>query len=481
VPGQPTPQGLTRRRLTWRGGIRRRLIVAFVLVAGMSAGALAAGTYLLVRDARLQGSRDLAQAEARSDLNLAFGIKPVGDTLNPSGFVQSYEKLGVHAVLAFPGGRSVPSDPQLNPRLPADLRRLVGDGQLAYVRMPVAGAPYLVLGGKVPSSDAQLYLFFSESAIGQYLAQLRNALLAVWGAVVVAAGLVGRLLARRTLEPVARASAAARSMAGGQLSTRLEIAAADEFGLWAASFNVMADALEAKVAALSAAQARERQFTSDVAHELRTPLTALVAEASLLRGHLAHLPQEARRPTELLIGDVTRLRTLVDELMEISRLDAGTESVRSETTDIKDMTAAILRARGWQDRVELGGEHLVITTDPRRLERIIANLVGNAIEHAGRGVRVTAARSGANAVLEVTDSGPGIAPEHLPHVFERFYRADSARAGAGSGLGLAIALENARLLGGDIQVRSDLAAGSRFRLTLPLTERGRCEPTVMRR
>lgn len=461
------------RRLIWAAGIRRRLVVAFVLVAGMSAGALALGSYLLVRDARLQGSRDVAQAEARSDLDLAFGLKPASGTLDPNGFVQGYEKRGVHAVLIFPGLPSVPSDPLVNPPIPASLRQLVHEGQLAYVRMRVAGAPYLVIGSTAPSSDVQMYFFFSESAIAQNLAQLRNVLLAVWAAVILAAGLVGRLLARRTLEPVARASEAARLMATGQLATRLPVMARDEFGSWAASFNEMADALEAKIAALSAAEARERQFTSDVSHELRTPLTALVAEASLLRGHLSEMPDEVRRPTELLIGDVTRLRNLVDELMEISRLDAGTESVRSELTDVRTLIAAVLRARGWADRAELlGGEQVVVRTDPRRLERIVANLVGNAIEHAGNGVRINAANDGPSAVIQVSDEGQGIAPEHLAHVFERFYKADSSRAGSGSGLGLAIAQQNARLLGGDLQVRSELAVGSQFRLVLPLSRPG---------
>src|SRR5204863_2481173 len=191
------------------------------------------------------------------------------------------------------------------------------------------------------------------------------------------AGLVGRLLARRTLEPVARASEAARSLAEGLLATRLPAGGEDEFGAWAVSFNEMADALESKISALSAAQARERRFTSDVAHELRTPLTALVGEASLLSEHLDRMPDQSRRPAELLIADVGRLRRLVEDLMEISRLDAGAESVHAEPIDVASVTAAILRARGWSERVSLDGEETEVTTDPRRLERIVANLVGN--------------------------------------------------------------------------------------------------------
>jgi signal transduction histidine kinase len=457
-----------RRGWVRPGGLRRRLVVAFVLVAAVSAGALAVASYLLVRQARLQGSLATSAVEARQDLNLAATIS----YREAGGFVRAYEQRGTHAVLIFPGGRRVWSDARVNPPIPPVLRSFVNRGQLGYLRMDVAGLPYLVVAGRVPGSAAQLYLFFAEQGIERSLAQLRNALAAAWLGVLLVAALVGRALARRTLEPVARASEAARLMAGGQLGTRLPAGAADEFGAWAAAFNEMADALEAKIAALSAAQARELRFTANVAHELRTPLTALVAEASLLSGQVSHLPDPARRPVELLITDVSRLRTLVDELMEISRLDAGSEPVHLRLLDVRSMVAALISARGWGDRVAVSGEPLTLTTDPRRIERILANLVGNAVEHSGRDVRVRTGIDGAHGCVDVADAGPGIPPEHLPHVFERFYKADSARASAGSGLGLAIALENARLLGGDISASSDVERGSVFRLTLPLGAAG---------
>ena len=453
-----------RRGWIRAGGLRRRLVVAFVLVAAVSAGALAVASYLLVRQARLQGSLATSAIEARQDLDLAATIS----YREAGGFVRAYEQRGTHAVLIFPEGRRVWSDPRVNPPIPPALRSFVRRGQLGYQRMEVAGLPYLVLAGRVPGSAAQLYLFFPEQSIEHNLAQLRNALAAAWLGVLLLAALIGRALARRTLEPVARASEAARLMAGGRLDTRLPASATDEFGAWASAFNEMADALEAKIAALSAAQARELRFTANVAHELRTPLTALVAEASLLSDQVSHLPAPARRPVELLIADVSRLKTLVGELMEISRLDAGTEPVQQRLVDVRSIVAALISARGWQDRAAVDGGPLTLTTDPRRVERILANLVGNAVEHSGRDVRVRTGTDGAHGCVEVADAGPGIPPEHLPHIFERFFKADSARASAGSGLGLAIAFENARLLGGNISVSSDVERGSVFRLTLPL-------------
>jgi two-component system sensor histidine kinase MtrB len=195
-------------------------------------------------------------------------------------------------------------------------------------------------------------------------------------------------------------------------------------------------------------------------------LTALVGEASLLAEHLDRMPVESRRPAELLIADVGRLRRLVENLMAISRFDAGHESVREETVDLGALVAAAVRARGWDSRVRLEADDVVVESDPRRLEGIVSNLIGNALEHGGDGVAVRVGRKEASPFVEVADSGPGIEPEHMPLLFERFYKADPARSSGGTGLGLAIAHENARLLGGEIEVWSEVGKGSRFTLRL---------------
>jgi two-component system sensor histidine kinase MtrB len=345
----------------------------------------------------------------------------------------------------------------------------VASGQLAWERTTVADTSYLVTGGRVPGTDAEAYFFFSEEELRSDLAELGTILLGGLGVVVLLAGLAGALLARRTLAPVARASDAARSLAEGLLATRLPVEREDEFGAWATSFNEMAEALEAKITELSEAQARERRFTADVAHELRTPLTAVVNEASLLAEHIERMPPEAQRPAELLVADVARLRDLVEDLMEISRLDAGTQPLRTERVDLGSLVTSAVRGRGWDERLRLDADEVVLTSDPRRLERIVANLIGNALEHGGREVVVRVGRDGVGAFVEVSDRGPGIAREDLPHLFDRFYKADRARTGHGTGLGLAIALENARLLGGDIAVTSEPGAGTRFTFRLPVT------------
>ena len=448
------------------GRLRRRLAVAFVLVAGISAGALAIGSYVLVRQARLSDSLDRAQTEARYDLVLAQTFLPLG--LDGAATLLTAFEQRVHVVFVSSGVRQ-PSNASFDPPISAGVRAIASTGRLAYERLTTHGHHLLVIGGRIPGSVDELYLVLVEDRITSDLVQLRNVLAAGWVVVVIVAGLVGRTLAKRALDPVAQASDAARSIAEGLMATRLPVEGADEFGTWAASFNEMADALEAKIADLSEAQARERRFTADVAHELRTPLTALVGAASLLSQHVAAMPEAARRPAELLVQDVARLRRLVEDLMEVSRFDAGSEAVLAEPVRLADLAHAVVRSRGWDGTVHIHGT-AELRTDPRRVERIVSNLVGNSIEHGGGAADVRLASNNGFATIEVTDHGPGIARGDLDRIFDRFTKLDAARSGSGSGLGLAIARENARLLGGDIDVRSEPGSGATFTVRLAVDE-----------
>ena len=440
--------------------LRRRLTLVLALAVGLSGIALAAGSYFLVRHNLLSDSVDSSIVQTRRNLDVAPAYPDTGS------LVDAYKSRGDFLTVATRDGRTFLSSASVSLRsVPAGLRAIVRRGELGYERTTVAGDNFLVTGAPA-ANGTKLYFFFPENGLRHELSVLRNVLLSGVGILVLLAALAGVVLARSTLRPVARASTAARSLAEGLLETRLPVEGRDEFGAWAQSFNEMAAALEAKIAALSAAQARERRFTADVAHELRTPVTALMGEASLLAGHLDRMPPESRRPAELLIADVGRLRRLVEDLMEISRFDAGAESVQAEEVDVAALVRAAVRARGWEDRVRLEGDGLRVTSDPRRLERIVANLVDNAFEHGGSSVSV---RIGEDEI-EVADDGPGIPNEHLPHVFERFYKADASRSGSGTGLGLAIARENALLLGGELDVASEPGQGTCFTLRLPVAE-----------
>jgi signal transduction histidine kinase len=441
--------------------------VAFVLVGGVSTGALAVGSYVAVRDARLDDAA--SRAVDQSTFNLRFATTQQA----PRALLAAYATRGDFCTLVLrpgrPALRSGPSCPGL-PQVPAELRRLVSSGQLARERIVLAGRHEIVVGGRVPGRTETIYFFYDEQQVWDDLAELRTVLAGGWAVLTLLAGLVGMLLARRTLAPVAQASAAARALAEGLLDTRLPVAGRDEFAAWAVSFNEMADALEQKIAALSAAQARERRFTANVAHELRTPLTALVAEAGLLVDHAAAMPTEAKRLAGMLAADVARLRRLTDELLEISRLDAGSEAPETELVNAAAVLDAVLVAHGWRQHVAVDAQEAMLQTDRRRLERILANLVGNAVEHGGVAIRARVACEGDSVVLEVADGGPGIPADALPHVFERFFKADRSRTGGGSGLGLAIARENALLLGGSLSASSEPGHGATFTLRLPVAE-----------
>ena len=272
-----------------------------MLAVGVSAAALAFGSYFVVRHNLLKDSVTSGESQARRNLAVAPAYLGQGTDQLLAAYGRSsagFRTAGIRRGRAFSSSTSAGMR-----QVPAGLRRLVSRGELGYERTDVAGDRYLVVGGPV-GRDTELFFFFPENGLRHDLALLRNILAAGVGILVLLAGFAGALLARQTLRPVGRASDAARSLAEGLLETRLPVEGRDEFGSWAQSFNEMAAALETKIADLSAAQARERRFTADVAHELRTPLTALVGEASLLAEHLESMPPESRRPAELLVADV---------------------------------------------------------------------------------------------------------------------------------------------------------------------------------
>jgi len=459
------------------GSLRRRLTFAFLLVAGISAAALAVASYTIVREARLSDSVDRSLEQSRFNLILAnetLSREPSVQEINQ--LLAAYERRGGFETVGMTGDRRFSSTVSLGMQeVPAPLRALVATGKLGYERIDVAGTRYLVVGGQVKNADTVLFDFYSEDRLWDELAQLRNVLLAALGVVTLLGALVGAVLARRILAPVGRASQAAHSLAEGLLETRLPVESGDEFGVWAASFNEMAEALEAKIRALSESQARERRFTSDVSHELRTPLTALVAEASLLAEQLDKMPPDARRPAELLVDDVARLRDLVEDLMEISRFDAGAAVLHLDEIDLAESLRRTLAARAWTDVVDTElppPDTLRGRVDPRRLDVVVANLVGNALRHGARPVRLRLSGSTGTeprAVIEVLDSGPGIPAHVLPHVFERFYKSDAARTRTeGSGLNLAITAENVRVHGGTVRAANRPEGGAVFTVELPL-------------
>jgi two-component system sensor histidine kinase MtrB len=284
---------------------------------------------------------------------------------------------------------------------------------------------------------------------------------------------VAYVACRRVLLPVRRLAHAAQRMSGGDLSVRIQSRGRDELARLVTSFNGMACALEDKVGELQRMETRARQFAGDVSHELRTPLTAMTAVADILPGHPG-LTGDAAVAARLVRQEIFHLNRLVEDLIEISRFDAGTAQLVADDTDVATAVSGCLRARGWTHVCTDVPAGLAVPLDRRRFDVIIANLVGNALRHGSPPVTVTAraeplGRGGGQLVVDVRDHGPGLPPAAITHVFDRFYKADTARARSeGSGLGLAIAWENAQLHGGRIEAGNQPGGGAVFTVSLPL-------------
>jgi signal transduction histidine kinase len=458
-------------------GIRARLAVTLVALVALTAVLLGAGAYLFVDNSlRAQAIRDAA-AQARFDLsvtvpNAGLPSNPTSDDVVDRHLLEIFRQRDVSAIVALPDGETSNSaglEGVLH-TLPAGLRGRVANGELAYAWAMVEGKSSLVVGGRVGASGPELYFVHDVSAIEDALGQLRLALMVGTLVLILLALLVARVIARGVLAPVEAAGRAAERIERGDLSARVPITSNDEFGTWAQRFNQMAEALADTIARLEAAEAQNRHFVADVAHELRTPVAALVAEASILREHLDGLPAGSRRAGELLVADVGRLRTLVEDLMEVSRFDARAEQIALEPVDLGRLVRTVAAARLPGAKVELPEAPPVIETDPRRLERILGNLLDNAREHAaGTPVEVRLTVGVDEIVLGVMDRGPGVPPARLERIFERFYKADPSRHGGSSGLGLAIAAEHAALLGGHLTAANRPSGGLRIELWLPVT------------
>jgi two-component system sensor histidine kinase MtrB len=279
---------------------------------------------------------------------------------------------------------------------------------------------------------------------------------------------------RPVLLPVRRLARAAQRMSGGDLSVRIQPRGRDELAQLVTSFNGMASSLEDKVGELERMEARARRFAGDVSHELRTPLTAMTAVVDILHEHPG-LTGDAATAARLVQQEVQHLNRLVEDLIEISRFDAGTAQLVTDETDVANAVGQCLHARGWTDVSADVPAGLTVPLDRRRIDVIVANLVGNALRHGALPVTVTAGlqpgvQGGTRLTMTVRDHGDGLPPAAIPHLFDRFYKADTSRARSeGSGLGLAIAWENARLHGGHIDAGNHPDGGAVFTVGLPVS------------
>jgi len=312
---------------------------------------------------------------------------------------------------------------------------------------------------------------------GEVLGQASRWFLLASGATVLLAALVAVVLGRRLVRPVVQAAQATHRIADGDLSARLPAPPdrhADELAELTRSVNAMAEALERS-------RGLEQQFLLSVSHDLRTPLTSIRGYAEAIQDGAV----EPLRASETILDQSRRLQRLVQDLLDLARLDARSFSLRAEPVDVRSTAVAVvesLQAEAVATGVRLGAvlppsgagaDTTIVQADQDRLAQVVANLVENALRFAREQVRVEVAESVLGAAvaveLSVHDDGDGIAAEDLPHVFERLYVAKHRpeRKEAGSGLGLAIARDLTRAMGGEITVDSQPGTGTRFSVVLP--------------
>jgi two-component system, OmpR family, sensor histidine kinase MtrB len=383
----------------------------------------------------------------------------------------------------FSGGAAVGFDGQ--PRLPANLvRDVIREKRQLWVWASMAvdpastPVPGLLIGAPFGVGDSyDLYYFFPVTAEQASIAGIQRAMLLVGIAAVFLLAAVAWLVTRWVVTPVRLAAAGARRLSAGHLDERMEVRGTDDIAALATSFNEMAAGLQEKLQELEELSQVQRQFVSDVSHELRTPLTTIRIAADVLFAVKDEMGQAASRSAELLQSQLERFETLLTDLLEISRYDANAATLDAEPADVctivrqsADVAQHLAERRGVRLEFRLPAEACIAEVDRRRVERILRNLLQNAVEHGeNRDIVVTAAADSAAVAVSVRDYGVGLAPgeEHL--VFDRFWRADPARArtSGGTGLGLAIALEDARLHDGWLEAWGEPGLGSVFRLTLP--------------
>ena len=349
---------------------------------------------------------------------------------------------------------------------------------LASSSKPVSG----LLVGAPFGYAYQVYYFFPLAAEQRSITSMQRTLLAVGVAVVFLLAAIAWLVTRWVVIPVRLAAQGARRLSTGRLSERMAVRGTDELAALASAFNDMAANLQEKMKELEELSQVQRQFVSDVSHELRTPLTTIRIASDVLYGSRDEMGAAAGRSAELLQSQLERFETLLTDLLEISRYDANAATLDAEPVDVStiilqsaDVAQQLAERRGTKIDFRLPADPCIAEIDRRRVERILRNLLLNAVEHGeNKDTIVTAATDSAAVAISVRDFGVGLAPGEEQLVFDRFWRADPARArtSGGTGLGLAIALEDARLHGGWLEAWGEPGKGSVFRLTLPRTVGG---------
>jgi len=489
-------------RRAWRRSLQLRVVALTLVASSLLVGAF--GWFIADRSAKILLSR--AQDEVQMSMRNKVAYAEQQLTVNPQSFdpklPATFSLIVKNLADGDPtesGGSVVSMRAGQYPELPSvtspnvDTGELItpalvgsvsGDRKVArqIVTARVSGHPtkYLVTGSPVPTSFGHVELYYLVPLTTEDSAanQIRTLVLATGLALVIMLGVIAGLVTRLVVTPVRVAARTAQRLSAGLLDQRMKVDGEDDLALLAASFNQMAANLQRQIVRLEELSRLQRRFTSDVSHELRTPLTTVRMAADLIFSERDQFDPAVARSAELLQAELDRFESLLTDLLEISRFDAGFAALDAEHSDLVPIVERVAdRLSGLAERVgvvielRLPDAPVIAEVDPRRVERVLRNLVGNAVEHGeGRPVQVTLASDDAAVAITVRDHGIGLKPGEESLVFNRFWRADPSRARqtGGTGLGLSISAEDARLHGGWLEAWGAPGEGAQFRLTLPV-------------
>ncbi|HWC81297.1 MAG TPA: MtrAB system histidine kinase MtrB [Pseudonocardiaceae bacterium] len=368
--------------------------------------------------------------------------------------------------------------------VPSSLRQAVlsstqAQTQITTVPRESGAVTFLVIGDQVvgASQPMQLYLLFPLTPEQHITGVVQGTMVAGGLVLVLLLASITNLVVRQVVRPVRRAAEIAERFANGHLDERVRVVGEDDVARLAESYNQMAESIQEQINQLEEFGQLQRRFTSDVSHELRTPLTTVRMAADVLHASREQFPSGLARSTELMVDELDRFEALLGDLLEISRLDAGVEELSAEQVDVRGLArsaaasvAGIVGATTTEIELQLPEVEVTAEVDAPRVERILRNLLANAVDHGeGLPVRLTVGYDDHAVALAVRDYGVGLRAGEEELVFNRFWRADPSRnrRTGGTGLGLAISLEDARLHGGWLEAWSEHGQGACFRLTLP--------------
>jgi two-component system, OmpR family, sensor histidine kinase MtrB len=510
IAGRSVPETLRRGLTFWRRSIQARVVVSTMLLSAIVVTAV--GWFLLrqvehglldrreqqvLREAsnENQAARQRLGAVVGTDTNATDQANELFAPIFKSGLAR-----GFSVVMAGPAKTGTPlanRGPESTPNLdvgsiPATLvKHFDESGQMAWTYTTIqfrnrsgrvtGSSPGIVVGSRVQipadGSTRTLYYLFPLDDVQQNLSLVTRALLTAGVLLLLLIAALTWLLTRQIVTPIRLARRVAERLAAGELQERLRVAGEDDLARLATSFNQMATSLQRQIRQLEELSRVQRRFVSDVSHELRTPLTTVRLAGSVLYDAREGFDPSTRRAAELLQRELDRFETLLVDLLEISRFDAGAAALDLDDVNLTavarrvvESTRALAKQRQTRVVVRAPKTPCVAEADVRRVERIVRNLVTNAIDHAESSeIVVTVAADEQAAAIAVRDHGVGLAVGESAMVFNRFWRADPARArtSGGTGLGLAISLEDTHLHGGWLQAWGKPHEGAQFRLTLP--------------